>query len=99
MSKSAFDKIAAGMGDALAYAAGEADVAQFSVHIPTQVDVKKIRGRLKMTQSAFAKKFGFSLGRVRDWEQGRFPVDAPSRVLLTVIEKEPEAVVRALSAA
>ncbi|WDR01625.1 transcriptional regulator [Devosia algicola] len=99
MTKSAFDKIAAGMGDALAYAAGEADAAQFNVYIPAQVDVKKIRGRLKMTQPVFAKKFGFSLGRVRDWEQGRFPVDAPSRVLLTIIEKEPEAVVRALSAA
>lgn len=99
MSKTAFDKIAAGMGDALAYASGDADGAQFNVHIPAEVDVKKIRTRLKMTQPVFAKKFGFSLGRLRDWEQGRFPVDASSRVLLTVIEKEPEAVVRALSAA
>lgn len=61
MSKSAFDKIAAGMGDALANAAGEADVAQFNVRIPAQVDVKKIRGRLKMTKPVLAKKFGFSL--------------------------------------
>lgn len=99
MSKSAFDKIAAGMEDALAYARGEADLARFNVHIPESVDVKKIRARLKMTQPVFARKFGFSLGRLRDWEQGRFPVDPASRALLTVIEKEPEAVMRALSGA
>lgn len=40
--------------------------AQFNVHIPAHVDVKKIRGCLKMTQPVFAKKFGFSVGRVRD---------------------------------
>ena len=49
MSKTAFDKIAAGMGDALAYASGDADGAEFNVHIPADVDVKKIRTRLKMT--------------------------------------------------
>ncbi len=35
-------------------------------------------------------------GRVRDWEQGRSNIDAPSRILL-MFEKEPEAVQRAFS--
>lgn len=94
MVKSAFDKIAAGLEDTRRYLEGETD--GFIVHIPDAVDVKAIRRRLKLSQPKFAETFGFSVGRVRDWEQGRFEVDAPSRVLLTVIDREPEAVLRAL---
>jgi putative transcriptional regulator len=90
----AFEQIMAGARDALAFANGERD--GFVVHIPPEIDVKAIRQRLKLSQPKFAEAFGFSVGRVRDWEQGRFAVDAPSRVLLTVIDREPEAVMRAL---
>jgi putative transcriptional regulator len=69
----------------------------YAVHIPDSVDVKAIRQKLKLSQPKFAETFGFSVGRIRDWEQGRFPVDAASRVLLTVIDREPDAVIRALS--
>ena len=94
MTKSAFDQIAAGMNDAIAYAKGATD--GYETHIPEQVDIRAIRRRLKLSQPAFAKTFGFSVGRIRDWEQHRTPIDASSRVLLTVIEREPEAVQRAL---
>lgn len=96
MSKRAFEQIAAGMNDAIAYAEGRS--GGFGVHIPAEVDVKAIRRRLKLSQPDFARTFGFSVGRIRDWEQHRSPIDAPSRVLLTVIEREPEAVLRALEA-
>ena len=95
MSKSAFDQIAAGMHDAIAYAGGATD--GFVAHIPADVDLKALRRKLKLSQPAFARTFGFSLGRVRDWEQQRTPIDPSSRVLLTVIDREPEAVRRALS--
>lgn len=94
MSKSAFDQIAAGARDAIAYAEGRMEGAV--THIPTEVDLKAIRRRLKLSQPAFARTFGFSVGRIRDWEQRRTPIDAPSRVLLTVIAREPDAVKRAL---
>jgi putative transcriptional regulator len=94
MTKSAFDKIAAGLGDVTRYLEGSTE--GFSVHIPDAVDVKAIRRRLKLSQPKFAATFGFSVGRVRDWEQGRFDADAPSRAFLEVIDKEPEAVFRAL---
>jgi len=99
MTKSAFDQIADGLTAAIAYAEGKADEGAYGVHIPAEVDLKAIRRRLKMSQQVFAREFGFSIGRVRDWEQGRSPIDAPSRILLRVIEKEPEAVRRALAAA
>lgn len=58
--------------------------------------VRLLRRRLGMTQAAFAAAFGLPLGTVRDWEQGRKRPDAPARALLRVIEREPEAVLRAL---
>jgi putative transcriptional regulator len=44
-------------------------------------------------------RFGLQLGTVRDWEQRKRQPDGAARVLLTVIDKEPEAVERALKAA
>jgi putative transcriptional regulator len=60
--------------------------------------VRLLRRRLGMTQAAFATAFALPLGTVRDWEQGRKRPDAPARALLRVIEREPEAVRRALEA-
>jgi putative transcriptional regulator len=59
-------------------------------------DVKALRVRLGMTQEQFARTYRLPLGTVRDWEQGRTRPDAPALALLAVIEREPEAVRRAL---
>jgi putative transcriptional regulator len=99
MSKKAFDKIAEGLADAIAIARGEADPATYRVHAPTDVDVVKIRQSMGLTREAFALRFGLPLGTVRDWEQHKRKPDGAARVLLTVIDKEPEAVTRALAAA
>jgi len=98
MSK-AGSRILQGAREALAFAKGEAKTADYVVHVPSTVDVRAIRGKLGLTQAAFAARYGFSIGRVRDWEQGRSTIDTPSRILLTVLDKEPEAVERALNAA
>lgn len=97
MSK-AGSRILQGAIEALAFAKGEASAEDYNVHIPPSVDVKAIRRKLGLSQQDFASRFGFSSGRVRDWEQGRSNIDAPSRILLTIIDKEPEAVARALTA-
>jgi putative transcriptional regulator len=94
MTKSAFDKIAAGMQSAIDYVEGERE--GFVTHIPEDVDLKSIRKGLGLSQPKFAEAFGFTVGRVRDWEQKRFAIDASSRALLTIIEKEPLAAMRAL---
>lgn len=64
------------------------------VHVPP--NVRAIRIRLKLTQPAFAKRFGLPVGTVRDWEQGRALPDQAARVLLRVIERDPVAVQRAV---
>lgn len=98
MSK-AGSRILQGAREALAYAKGKADNKKFGVYIPPEVDVKRIRKKTGLTQEKFASSFGFSTGCIRDWEQGRHAIDASSRVLLTVIEQEPDAVKRALKKA
>jgi len=51
-----------------------------------------------MSQPEFALKFGFNLGTLRQWEQGRRYPDGAARVLLTVISHSPETVNKALEA-
>lgn len=60
------------------------------------VDLKQLRRRLGLTQESFAARFGFSLGTVRNWERGRRRPEGPAQILLQVIDREPEAVERAL---
>ena len=97
MTKQAFQKIAAGLNDAIEIAEGRAEPSSYRVHEHTEVDVKAIRRRLKLTQVEFASRFGFSVARLRDWEQHRSGPDSAARAYLTVIAKEPDAVERALT--
>lgn len=60
------------------------------------VDLKKLRRRLGLTQASFAARYGFALGTLRNWERGRRRPDGPAQILLQVIDREPEAVERAL---
>ncbi|HEY5063542.1 MAG TPA: helix-turn-helix domain-containing protein [Xanthobacteraceae bacterium] len=97
MSKHAYEKIKAGLESAKAYLDGTADKSRYRVHIPAEVNVKKIRRRLGLSQEAFAQKYGFALSAVRDWEQGRRTPERSARILLKIVDKEPEAVSRALA--
>ena len=97
MSKRAFNKIMQGVEEARAYLDGTADKSRYRVHVPETVNVKKIRRRLGLSQETFAQTYGFALSAVRDWEQGRRRPDRSARVLLRIVEREPEAVTRALA--
>jgi putative transcriptional regulator len=68
----------------------------FVVHVPAEVDVGAIRRKLGLSQAEFAARFGFSVAAVRDWEQRRRHPEQATRVLLMVIEKNPDAVTEAL---
>jgi putative transcriptional regulator len=98
MSGHAFEMIKGGIEGAIAIARGEADPTTYRVHAPAEVDVKAIRRKLGMTQARFAASFGFGLAAVQNWEQGRRRPEGAARAFLKVIEREPEAVRRALAA-
>jgi putative transcriptional regulator len=51
--------------------------------------VRGVRRRAGMSQADFAEAFEFSLGRLRDLEQGRTQIDTALRAYLTVIAQNP----------
>jgi putative transcriptional regulator len=97
VTKAAFKKIKSGLDEARAYLEGSRDKAKYRIHVPARVNVKKIRTRLGLSQESFAQTYGFALSAVRDWEQGRRQPERSARILLKIVEKEPDAVTRALA--
>ena len=89
------DELVASMSEGVAILRGEIEPARFHP-APATIDVRAIRHRLGLTQSAFAQRFGFGAATVKDWEQGRSRPDQAARAYLLVIDREPEAVERAL---
>jgi putative transcriptional regulator len=80
-------------------AEGMSKASFFGVHIPQEIDVKAIRAKLGMTQPEFARRFGFSVKTLRHWEQRQRTPEGPARAYLLVIDRDPQAVQRALRSA
>ena len=83
----AFEKIAAGLADAIAYVEGDASKGR----VAAGQDVKAIRAKTRLSQSKFAAKLRVPVGTVRDWEQYRRSPDAPARTLLGIVDVDPKA--------
>ncbi len=94
MSK-AFDSIKQGLEEALDFSKGKKTKA--IVHEFSPVDVKNIRNKVGMSQNEFASSFGISVSTLRHWERGDRSPQGPALVLLNVVAKEPDAVLKALS--
>lgn len=93
MSK-AFKEISVGLDDAIAHASGRK--TSVIVHEPETIDVKAIRKKTGMSQQRFCATFGISLGTLRHWEQGLRSPRGPARVLLKVVNHDPNAVIHAI---
>jgi putative transcriptional regulator len=91
------DRILGSIRQARSILRGES-AGELVVQVPPEFDVKALRRKLGMSQARFAASFGFGLAAVQSWEQGRRRPEGPARVLLKVIEHEPDAVRRALAA-
>jgi putative transcriptional regulator len=58
--------------------------------------VRRVRRRLGLTQQEFARRIDVPLDTIRNWEQGkRYPTGA-AKALLKILDKAPEAALRAL---
>ena len=91
----AFKSIKQGLTEALGHAKGtQAGVKVWSA---SAVDVASVRGRLGFTQVQFAARFGVSVATLRHWERGDRKPQGPALVLLNLIDRDPAAVLRALS--
>jgi putative transcriptional regulator len=93
---SAGKKILDGLEEALRFTRGE-DTGARVWQVPL-LDVVEVRGKTGLSQEEFARRFRINLGTLRNWEQGVRQPEGPARVLLMVIDKEPEAVERAIKA-
>jgi putative transcriptional regulator len=67
---------------------------------PVRVDwsgrIVAMRGRVGLTQKEFAAMVGVSCKTLENWEQGRRQPTGPAAVLLTVLERDPGAVMGAV---
>ncbi len=79
------------LGEALAHAKGAGPAI---VHTP--LDPRRVREKAKLTQAQMAPLMGMSLSGYRKWEQGQRRISGPAAALLTLIDREPGAVRRAL---
>lgn len=85
------DDLIQALEEALAHAKGDGPAIVHAAVTPRQ-----IRKQAKLTQAQMARLMGTSLSGYRKWEQGTRQVSGPAAILLQLIEKEPDAVKRAL---
>ena len=85
------DDLIQSLNEALAHARGEGPAV---VHAP--VTPREVRKQARLTQAQMAPLMGMSLSGYRKWEQGTRRISGPAEALLRLIQKEPEAVRRAL---
>jgi putative transcriptional regulator len=87
------------MKELRAHLRGEIHLSETVYHAPPETDVRALREKLGLSQSDFAALFGFNVRSLQDWEQGRRRPEIPIRAYLAVIQRDPQAVIRALRAA
>jgi len=84
------EEIVSGLEEARDYVQGDdKDVSTHVVEVE-MIDIKSLRKELGLTQQEFADSFGFKLSSVRNWEQDRRRPDKAARILLKLIELEPQ---------
>ena len=91
-------EIETALREVLSHVRGHAELPCRIVDDPSAQRIVALRKRLRLSRQAFADRFGLEVRALQDWEQGRRVPDRAARVLLTVIDRDPEAVVRALGA-
>ena len=92
----AFKSIEKGLQEALAHVQGDAPGTVHQIDVP-EPDVQAIRSRTGLSQSEFARSIGVKKGTLLNWEQRRRSPDGPARVLLALIDKDPQIVQRTLA--
>lgn len=87
--------IEAALREAIAHRRGEVALPSRVVEAMPAARIKEIRKRVAKSPKEFERRFGVPARTVEGWEQGR-KLDVAGRILMTVIEKNPQAVEEAL---
>jgi putative transcriptional regulator len=94
MKKEQFEELVGSIREAGRILRGEAKPSREFTYTPR--DVRKIRNKLRKSQTEFARMIGVSVATLRNWEQGRREPHGPARALLKIAAENPAAVVKAL---
>jgi putative transcriptional regulator len=94
MDKTLFDSLKQSLKEAAAIRRGKLVPARVTeIGAP---DAKSVRAKVGLSQTEFARLIGVKVATLRNWEQHRRQPTGPAAALLTIVEKEPEAALRAL---
>ena len=88
MKKELFDELLQSVTEAAAIERGELKPSR-TFEVRTANDVVRVRGRLGLSQTKFAKLLGISEDTLQNWEQGRRQPTGPAKVLLKVAARHP----------
>ena len=89
-------EVEAALEEVLAHVRGEVALPCRVIEDPSAERILSLRKRLGLSRRKFAERFDLDARTVQDWEQGRRAPDRAACVLLTVIDRDPDAVARAL---
>ena len=85
------------LADALEHAKGQKSGVKTHHFAVQPVDVRATRRKLKLSQAHMAMLLGVSVSGYRKWEQGERQPGGAARTLLTVMARDPEAVLKAIA--
>ena len=85
-----------GLREAAAWKRGELVSETVDVNPMPPERVRAIRRKVSKSARDFELRFGIPAATLSNWEQGRRTPDPAAQVLLRVIERDPDAVLRVL---
>ena len=94
MNDNLFDELVQSVREGGAILRGEKEAARtFEIDA---IDIKNIREEYGLSQSEFAGLLGISVNTLQNWEQGHRTPQGPAASLLRIVDKEPEAALKAI---
>jgi len=94
MKKELFDELLQSVKEAAAIERGQLKPAR-TFEVRTANDVVRVRGKLGLSQTKFARLPGISEDTLQNWEQGRRRPTGPAKVLLKVAARHPKVILEA----
>ena len=94
MKNEPFDELIASIKEAGKINRGEAAASR--LHEFPEPDIKAIREGIGYSQSKFATLIGVNIRTLQNWEQGHRHPTGPAKVLLRLVQADPQSVVKNL---
>ncbi len=91
MKKELFNELLQSVQEAATIERGDAKPSR-RFEVRTANDVVRVRNKLGISQTKFARLLGISEDTLQNWEQGRRKPAGPAKVLLKIAAKHPKIV-------